>query len=118
MFPNFTETTFSRRLVVGCGVNEDLATVIGASPALIMIWVGAETAAELPARSEATEVKVHVPLAMELISQKLRFGDAMKEHEDVSDFELRPLIVTISPLATPETEIRGVATSDVVAPLS
>jgi hypothetical protein len=55
---------------------------------------------------------------MELISQKLRVGDAMKEHEDVSDFELRPLIVTISPLATPETEIRGVATSDVVAPLS
>jgi hypothetical protein len=116
--PNFTETTFSRRLDVGWGVMADLATVTGASPALMMICVGADTADAFPARSEITEVKVHVPLAMELIWQKLTVGEAVNEHEEFSDLVLRPLIVAISPLATSGTEMRGVATSDVVAPLS
>ena len=42
----------------------------------------------------------------------------MKEQVAFSALELVPLTVAISPLAIPVTEIRGVASRDVAAPLS
>ena len=55
---------------------------------------------------------------MGLISQKFTLAEAINKQEAFSAFVLTPSMVAVSPLSTLTTEIRGVASSDVSAPLS
>lgn len=100
------------------GTIVDPVKVIGARPALMMIWVEREFGDLLPAKSETTEVKVHVPLDIALISQKVTVPEYTNEHEATSALEVEPLTVAVSPIETFNSEIFGVASSEVGAPLS
>ena len=100
------------------GAIADLLTVTGALPALMMIAVEGETGETFPARSDTDVVRVHAPLDMVLISHEVTVEDETNEHDAFSAFDPWPLIVAISPIATPVTEMRGVASSEVLAPLS
>lgn len=72
----------------------------------------------MPARSVTMAVKLQVPLAIVLMSQKLMVDEAVNEQDALSVLLLKPLIVAMSPTLTPVIEMRGVASRDVVAPLS
>ena len=105
-------------MILAIGSSDAFATVIGARPALIINCVGDETGEEFPATSVTTAVRLQVPLVIVLMSQKFTVAVATKEHDAFSDLVVIPEIVAESPGATPATEIRGVASIDVVAPLS